>query len=931
LTVIPRNRWKVIPCLGVAPTIAALALGASAAGNVNAEQRPGFERCAQIVESEPDSLDGYLCYQATGRGPGKLDEAVVALESFLDADASNDPARLALGMALLYQGRSEGRQHLHDAAAGFARTGNARGEVLARLVLHQHYRLVGLEEQALAELERADAVAQASGNSTLITRVKTAQAIHCHRTNHGRAWRELKSVEASIFPAGPPDLQSTWLTAMANTCIALGRRSEAASYLERHAELLRSTGDLYGLASALYNATWLGEHDDSEKVQRYSEVLAIAEASGNRSAQAHARFSLSELCTGEEALVHARASLEVAEEIAQTAAILQALRALALHLVTDDREEAFATIARALTLAQEHGDLTDVARCEVVRFRMTRKVAGRDEIVRAGYRAFDAIEATRGLQPPGLAQTRSFAAWAPPYRELVHDLLDRARGGDASSSEDVELAFEIGERIRARSLLDELDAAGASPQATDRRCPMCAQVMHDIATVQKRLLDSTLPATERGQLLSRLEELEREQDSLSDELERGKEHAVAPPTITSMTEARQALAADEALLSFQIGETPVSWLTVLTRSTAQVYEIADLPSLEVPIRLFQGLIEGRTGEQSHGARALFDALLAEALSGLPSGVQHLIVAPDGPLHGLPFAALESPSGLPLAYSYGITTVPSVTAWHRWRRSNAAQHLPTRVLVLADPRITDARGSDEVVERAWALEAAPHFGPLPGARAEGRRIARLIGRGSELYVDADASEPLLHELDLSGFAMIHLAAHGVIDRDHPERAAILLSAGDRGDDGLLQYREIIELPLSGQTVVLSACRSATGLVAGAEGMLGLGRAFLQAGATAVVGSLWPVRDDEGRRLLTAFYDHLRHGEPLAAALAKAQCHCADQGLPAAAWAGFVVLGDGSCRPISTRPGRSIAPWLAAVGLLLVLAVLTAVFARRPHSR
>jgi hypothetical protein len=106
-------------------------------------------------------------------------------------------------------------------------------------------------------------------------------------------------------------------------------------------------------------------------------------------------------------------------------------------------------------------------------------------------------------------------------------------------------------------------------------------------------------------------------------------------------------------------------------------------------------------------------------------------------------------------------------------------------------------------------------------------------------------------------------------------------------------------------------------------MGLARAFFQAGAHAVVASLWPLRDDEAEALFSSFYRHLGRGESLAAALRAAQIERIRAGAPAAAWAGLVVLGDGELVPARPRPAER---WIAAA-VLAAVAAGAAVYATR----
>ena len=202
-------------------------------------------------------------------------------------------------------------------------------------------------------------------------------------------------------------------------------------------------------------------------------------------------------------------------------------------------------------------------------------------------------------------------------------------------------------------------------------------------------------------------------------------------------------------------------------------------------------------------------------------------------------------------------------------------------------------------------------------------------GSRILAGAEATERFLKTADLTQFEILHLAAHAVHDEQHPDRSAVLVAAGGDAEDGLLQIREIVDLRLDGRVVVLAACRSASGALWRGEGVMGLARAFFQSGANAVVGSLWPLRDQEAAAFFEDFYRHLADGTSVGAALAQAQRDRMRAAAPPAAWAGLVALGDGSLVPF---PGGRVAPaprgrWALAASVLAVTVVL---FLRRRRA-
>src|SRR5262249_19882633 len=149
------------------------------------------------------------------------------------------------------------------------------------------------------------------------------------------------------------------------------------------------------------------------------------------------------------------------------------------------------------------------------------------------------------------------------------------------------------------------------------------------------------------------------------------------------------------------------------------------------------------------------------------------------------------------------------------------------------------------------------------------------------------------------------------------SAILLAGGTPQQDGLLQSREIADLRLDGHLVVLSSCQSATGTQGRGEGVLGLARSFFAAGASVVIGSLWPMRDDYAEAFFEPFYTALARGSTSSAAFHAAQRRLMDEGLPMEAWAGFVLMGDPNVRPMSSAASAEGIPWRTVIAAAATL--------------
>ena len=236
-----------------------------------------------------------------------------------------------------------------------------------------------------------------------------------------------------------------------------------------------------------------------------------------------------------------------------------------------------------------------------------------------------------------------------------------------------------------------------------------------------------------------------------------------------------------------------------------------------------------------------------------------------------------------------TYVPSATTLVELRLRPTAVPEPS-LLALADP----VSAGDHDQQRSGAqLQALRDLGSLPHARAEVRQITRLFGTGQSTVLFGQAAteqqlkaEPLEHSI-------VHLATHGWIDASAPASSGLVLAQSE-AEDGLLQLREILRLPLSADLVTLSACQSALGDLVTGEGMIGMARAFFYAGTDSVVATLWNVDDRASALFMEHFYRNLRGGASKAEALRRARLELRHDRRYRHAyfWAAYVLIGSGS---------------------------------------
>jgi CHAT domain-containing protein len=151
-------------------------------------------------------------------------------------------------------------------------------------------------------------------------------------------------------------------------------------------------------------------------------------------------------------------------------------------------------------------------------------------------------------------------------------------------------------------------------------------------------------------------------------------------------------------------------------------------------------------------------------------------------------------------------------------------------------------------------------------------------------------------ELSQYRIVHFATHGLLNSEHPELSGLVFSLVDKNgkpQDGFLQLQDIYNLNLPADLVVLSACETALGKEINGEGLIGLTRGFMYAGASRVVASLWKVSDVATARLMAYFYSAMeKDGLPPAAALRAAQIQMWKQKRWSAPyyWAGFQIQGE-----------------------------------------
>ena len=942
------NRLSSIVRLLGAAAVAAQVLTAVAA----AADDP-FTKCAEQFARKPDDYESAYCFYEVTLQKSLWEDGARMFDGLIAQHPTNLWLPLAYGH--VYRSRDPGRAETlyRKSADGFQRAGHAEGEILARSNLRNFLFPKGRVADATRETERVAELGRSVSDPLLKARAWTLEATHVQDTGGDLtlAYRLLKQTEGKIFPDGPYRLKRTTLNSLGLVAFRLGRLDEALTIFEKLDALAAAEGEGLAQANAQYNIlntlslkeSLLPSPGAHERLMRLAErSLATAIAAQNRDMTLKTHRALAELLMKDaaartSALEHVGGCLELAVKLRQPhdEAVCSWVKASILHDTAP--KEARAAEVQALDATERAHSPRTQAYSAHRRMRLSWETRPRSQAIQDSLAAIGSVETLRSLQDDSDGSAEQFSTWTSDYHWFSGRLLQDARDGD------LDLAFSITERMRARSLLDKLERSrtpldSKSPAVKARR-----ELLEGIATVQRRLMDPGLGDDARRLMLDELQGLELKEREARRQIGIAfpPQEESSTPTFAGLRALQSTLRANEALLSFQVGLWKTldgefgggAWLIAVTKERHTIHRLPDRTELAPMVPVFNGLIARTDGLDGPSAARLYDVLLADALRQLPPGIDRLIVIPDGPLHHLPFDALRSGrDGPALATRYELVVVPSATLWRHWREK-ATRTATRKVLAFADPVLAAVASSTgaEALERNATLQRGLRLGRLPHARRESRAIAHHLG-SVEVLVGARASEKALKDRDLGSFDILHFAVHAIADEAHPERSAVLLSPGAASEDGLLQTREIEGLNLEGRIVVLSACQTASGAILGGEGVLSLARAFFEAGAHAVIGSRWPIRDDDAASLFDAFYQRLGAGASLSEALRQAKTQAVATNRPAAAWASLVLLGDGDFRPFpGGRPAPPAKPWpsvpVVVLLSLLPLAALVWRFTRR----
>ncbi|MEO8383337.1 MAG: CHAT domain-containing tetratricopeptide repeat protein [Acidobacteriota bacterium] len=693
-----------------------------------------------------------------------------------------------------------------------------------------------------------------------------------------------RSLEVKRVYGDTPRRTARTLLAQAGAYVGLGDGQKAWRTLEEAQRLFDLSGDPNGIGTAsLYRARMQLQRDDIAGAEESAaKALLLMREVRDRRGEASALLILGEVDVRGRRFDEARERLLRSVEISRDA--------------IDPRSEAAGLYWLGKSM-QSSGRI--------------------DEAIVYARQAVDVVESMRqGITDPELRST--YLGTLRRYFDLLVDLL-MSRHQTAPEGGFAAEAFRVNERSRARTLLESLfrSTAGVSkgvpPELLQRERSLRRQLgAKEAYRAQLLRGDRTRPELLDADAL--LESLRQRYRAVQTEIRAGSSAYAAlefPEAVALPHVQEQLLSADTVLLEYHLGFER-SYVWAVSQDAVHVEMLPSESAIEALAREYHDLLQRNpTVLEERAARALRrrvaaagEKLARAVFRPLAANVRgkRLLVVPDGVLHYVPFGAFPDEQGKPLITGHEITYLPSATLLDTHRRASRAEPRPATIAVFADPvfqrsdpRFSAPAAGGAVVSRQ--PERGSDFRRLQFSRREADAILRAAAGRKELRaLGFDATKKTLTQSDLRPFDILHIATHGVVDAEWPERSGLVLSLYDQKGgavDGFVRLDEIYNLDLHADLVVLSACRTALGKAVYGEGIIGLTRGFMYGGARRVVATVWSVDDRATAQLMAHFYDRLlRQPSTPASALRSAQQEMLrdPRWSDPYFWAAFTIHGD-----------------------------------------
>jgi CHAT domain-containing protein len=726
--------------------------------------------------------------------------------------------------------------------------------------------------------------------------------------------------------------------------MGLGEPERALDYLQQSLEIMKRGTDRAAEAQTLNNIGYaynrLTKYREAQDY--YNQALAMVQKIGNRSLEAQSLdllgASYSDMGQPQRGLDLHQQALEIQRTTKNVRREMLSYGNLAhVYNLVGQPEKALDQYNQALAISRRISDLNSAAKYLEGRARAEQKLGNLAEARKDVEESLSLIETVRARSESQSLRASYLASREEAYGLYV-DVLMQLHSKDPSARHDAE-ALQASERGRARSLLEMLNEAPADIE----------QGVGVELVKRERELRQAINAKAQRQIQLKaqngnkqeIETFDKEIRALEDEYQQVQVAirkaspayaALTQPQPLGLKAIQQLLEPNTVLLEYSLGDER-SYLWAVTqdsmkafalpkgeeigRVAQQVYESLTarsvMKSLETPAQREQRIAQADAQFQQSSAE-LARMILAPAAAEF--GTKRMVVIADGALQYVPFAALPLPGSnqRPLILDHELVSLPSASSLAIQRQTLANRKpAPKAVAVIADPvfsardsrfhsrtSTTGATAVDDtrIIEHVGNGSGGPlNVRRLPFTRQEADRILAVAPAASNLRaVDFRANRSIATSGELSNYRYVHFATHGYLDTSRAGLSAIVLSLVDeqgKPQDGFLRTHDIYNLKLPAELVVLSACETGLGKDVKGEGLEGLTRGFMYAGARRVVVSLWNVNDKATAGLMQHLYvGMLKNKKTPAAALRGAQIEMlkVKQWQPPYYWAAFVMQGE-----------------------------------------
>jgi len=690
---------------------------------------------------------------------------------------------------------------------------------------------------------------------------------------------------------------------LAGLCYSdLGRIDEALNMYERAKQLFQEKGDKEGIALSYLNigAALLDRGSLKEAVLAFQLAIPLFIELGDSRRVALCELNKGVILSWQEKYAEAITVYEKAAKVFEEAGDDYNQAGCYLRMGNDYRfvkrwNESMAMYERARAMCEMGRYERELAEC-LMGMGYARLHTGKSSAARDLFeKTLRILETHRGRVPDPEVASETFYRFETLVPALVSANLQCGQ---------IERAFEAAQRGKGAVLRQTLLTETASfPEFNEKERGRLERLRMEYEVARHALQETSNPAAGYVQRLRTYEraraELNHYETGLRVKYPRWRNEAVK--TI-QLQELARSLGQNRAVLEIFVDYRQTTLLLLTARSgkprlQAQAIPIARAELNRLVIGHWQAMRDNRGQEMKRAANRLYD-LLIKPLEPHLKGVSELIICPDQVTHILAFPALMDQKGSYLIERFSITCAPSAAAWHACktiaaRHQNHQQSAPL-ITALSDfgERSRLAAGmAPSQARRGNLLNSLPHV------RLEVQRVVQALKGKAKILLNEQATrESVLREAPKAN--LLHFATHAFPNASSPMMSAMVLHPGDEYDAGLLYARDIYEMRLRANLVVLSACSTLSGRYASGEGLMGLAWAFMTAGCPSTIATLWAVHDKATLLWVETFYRHLAAGKTKAASMRQACLHLLRAKDTARSftsphyWACWTLIGDGA---------------------------------------